>query len=124
MSPRTPAPGPGNRHHVRRRALERYGVAPPDAVLDRIEAAIRSGSAEAAPDPEVIPVPGFRDPRRSLYAVRFAWRWLPVLWDEIGGCLITILPPHVLDRYCAPDPDPDPADALYDGCTRRNGGNP
>lgn len=81
--------------HARRRAYERYRVHLTDADLARVEALIRSGRD----GPDCVWARGFYDPARRLYAVRFGFRWLPVLYEAATGCVVTVLPPFVLSRY-------------------------
>ena len=85
------------RIHTIRRAGERHGVSLSDADVARFEAMIRSGRD----GPECVWVRAFFHPYRCrrLYAVRFAFRWFPVLWDCEGGCIVTVLPRRVLAQY-------------------------
>ena len=83
------------RIHTIRRAGERHGVSLSAADVARFEAMIRSGRD----GPECVWVREFYRPDRRLYAVRFAFRWLPVVFDVHSRVIVTVLPRRVLAQY-------------------------
>ena len=83
-----------NLRHAAGRALERYGV--PLSVADVAHAGkrIRRGCHTAVPVR-----PDRKHPDRRYYLVLVKGVWLPVVFDEKTGTVVTVLPQCVRDEY-------------------------
>ena len=81
-----------NRAHAARRADERHDLGPEEVAS--IESMVRGNHPDARPlrtDAD--------HPDRLLYAVKWAGRWVPVVYDTLTASVVTFLPGHAIDRY-------------------------
>jgi hypothetical protein len=83
------------RAHAVVRARERYGLEFDNRDLAAIRAIIRAGWG---PDCKPLAVSA-HDDRRVIYAVWYRCRWLPVVFQERDGYVISFLPAEFLWRY-------------------------
>lgn len=82
-----------NQIHAIRRAQERYGLDSNDA--REIESRVRSGVS-----PECIMLrPDNKYKNRSLWAIKYKNRWIPVTFDSSTNTIVSFLPEDALFRY-------------------------
>ncbi len=86
---------PDGQRHAPRRARERFGLDLDNRDFAKIRGIIRAGWG---PDCRPLAV-STHDDRRVIYAVWYRERWLPVVFNEREGYVISFLPPEYLWQY-------------------------